>query len=132
LLARYLPPCLLVDEFNELIHCVGEARKLLTLPQGQPSSNLFQLLGSELSVPVSAALHRCRTRSETVVFNGIRIQMPGCEEELYQLKVESLEERNETLNLISFLKLSELEEPKVESIDYRPVENASSQIDTKN
>ena len=129
LLARYLPPGLLVVGFNELIHCIGDATKLLTLPQGQPSNNLFQLLSSELSVPVSAALHRCRKRSETVVFNGIRIQMPGCEEELYQLKVESLEERNETLNLISFLKLSELEAPKVETIDYRPVENASSQIE---
>ena len=129
LLNRYLPSSLLVDEYNELIHCIGDARKLLTLPEGQPTNNLFQLLGSDLSVPVSAALHRCRKQSETIAFNGVRIQMPGSEEELYQLKVESLEERSETLYLVSFSKLSELEVPAAKTFEFKPLENAGDQID---
>lgn len=129
LLNRYLPSSLLVDEYNELIHCVGDARKLLTLPEGRPTSNLFQLLGSDLSVPVSAALNRCRKQSEAIVFNGVRILIPGNEEELYQLKVEALKERDETLYLVSFLRLSELEVAPVKTFEFQPVENAGEQID---
>ncbi len=129
LLNRYLPASLLLDEYNELVHCIGDARKLLTFPEGQPTKNVLHLLSKELNAPVSAALHRCRKNSETVTFKGVRIQLPGESLKLYQLRVESLEVRSEPLYLVSFLEMTELPPAQTESVEIEPLENAEEQID---
>ena len=139
LINRFVPPGLLVDEYNNLVHSIGDARQLLTFPEGKPTNNVLQLLGKELGVPVSAALHRCRKQSETVVFKGVRIVFPNQQEPQFcQLKVESLDEANEPLFLISFSEATEL--AKADQIDrqpelsatalaMQPLENATEQID---
>ena len=60
LLTKYVPPSLLVNDFNELMHCFGDARKLLTQPEGRPTTDILKMLDKDLSVAVSAALHRAK------------------------------------------------------------------------
>lgn len=130
LISRYVPPSLLVDEYNELVHCIGNARELLTFPEGKPTNNVLQLLSKELNVPVSAALHRCRRSGETVVFKGVRLQFPDKQEShLFQLQVESVDEDGENLFLISFTEMAEQPVRKTTELDFKPLENAEEQID---
>ena len=131
LINRYVPPSLLVDEFNEVVHCIGDARRLLTFPDGDPTNNVLQLLDKELTIPVSAALHRCKHGSETVAFKGVRVLFPGDQEPgLFTLQVESLKERNENLYLISFVQAAERPQLSKPEFEFKPHENAEEQMET--
>ena len=128
LLNRYVPSGLLVDRDNDLVHCLGDARKLLTFPEGKPTNNVLQLLDRELSASVSAALHHCKKQAEAVVFNGL--QLPFAENEsVFQMKVESLEEKNETLFLISFSEIKNQPEADPKQVQYEPFPDGDEFVD---
>ena len=101
LLARHVPPSLLVNELNELIHCFGNARKLLTVPDGRPSSDVLKMLDSNLSISVSAALHRAKTEEKPVVYRGVRAEVAENDSRLFQVTVEPYKKKDQSLFLIS-------------------------------
>ena len=132
LINRYVPPSFLVDEYNELVHCIGNARQLLTFPEGKPTNNVLQLLEKELNVSVSAALHRCRKTSETVVLKGIRLNFPDDgdgESKLYQLQVESLGGKGESLYLISFVEMAQQPERPAVELKLKPSESSLEHLE---
>ena len=126
---RYVPPSLLVDGYNELIHSIGKARQLLTFPEGKPTNNVLQLLGQELSVPVSAALHRCRSSLETVVFKGVRVKFPGDEESrLLNVVVDPILEREETLFLVSFPE-TDSQQDEINEFEYDSIQSNGEEME---
>ena len=117
LLARHVPPSLLVNELHELIHCFGEARKLLTIPDGRPTTDVLKMLAKNLSISVSAALHRAKTEDKPVVYRGVRAAIGPNDERLFQVSVEPYVKKDQSLYLIS------LEEMEKVVQDDRIVEN---------
>ena len=101
LLAKHVPPSLLVSDSNELLHCFGVARKLLTPPEGKPSSNVLKMLEKDLSVSVSAALHRAKSEKKPVVYKGVRVNFGGDDTKLYRVTVEPYKKNEQSLFLIS-------------------------------
>ncbi|MBI1247595.1 PAS domain-containing protein [bacterium] len=71
LLAKYVPPSLLVNEFYELIHTFGEARKLLVQPQGRTTLDVSRMVEGDLQTAISAALHRANQKDEPVTFKSV-------------------------------------------------------------
>ena len=100
LLARYVPPSLLVTEFHELVHCFGDARKLLTIPEGKSTANILKMLEKNLSIAVSAALHRSQLTDKQVVFKGVRASIDEMEK-LFDVSVEPYPNPEQTLFLVS-------------------------------
>ena len=100
LLARHVPPSILVDESDDLVHCFGNARKLLTLPEGKSTKNVLKMLENDLSVSVNAALHRAKSESVPVVFNGVRVKIDDVQR-LFQVRVEPYNKQDQSLYLIS-------------------------------
>ena len=132
LINRYVPPSLLVNEYNELIQCIGNARQLLTFPEGKPTNNVLQLLEKELNVSVSAALHRCRKNSETVVLKGIRLDFDSAgdeESKLHQLQVEKLGGKDESLYLISFVEMAQSSEQPPVELKLKPSESSQEHLE---
>jgi two-component system CheB/CheR fusion protein len=117
LLAKHVPPSLLVDEYNELVHCFGNARKLLTMPEGKPSTDILKMLDKNLSISVSAALHRAKTEGKEVLHNGVRTAGPDGEQRLLKVTVEPYQKKEQSLFLIS------LEEMEPVVAEDRIVEN---------
>ncbi|MEZ6102254.1 MAG: chemotaxis protein CheB [Pirellulaceae bacterium] len=76
LLARYVPPGLLVNEYYELVHTFGEARKLLTQPTGRPTLEIGKLVEGELRTAMMAALHRANHTKTAVTFRNIPAETP--------------------------------------------------------
>lgn len=71
LLAKYVPPSLLVNEFYELIHTFGDARKLLVQPSGRTTLDVSRMMEGDLQTALTAALHRANQKDEPVTFKNV-------------------------------------------------------------
>ena len=129
LLARHVPPSLLVNELNELIHCFGDARKLLTVPNGRPTTDVLKMLGQNLSISVSAALHRAKTEDKQVVYRGVRVNIDKEDQRLFQVSVEPYTKKDQSLYLISLEEMEKVvpEDRIVE--DFKAPKHSNDRID---
>lgn len=111
LLARHVPPSLLINEFHELVHCFGDARKLLSPPEGKPSNDIVKMLDKGLSVAVSAALHRAKQEDVPVTYNSVRVVSEDDNESdrLFRVTVEPYQRAKQSLFLVS-----------LESVNWKP------------
>jgi two-component system CheB/CheR fusion protein len=109
LLAKHVPPSLLVDEFNELVHCFGAARKLLSPPEGKPCNDVLKMLEKDLSVAVSSALHRAKHEDVPVIYKGIRVSISENDQRLYRVTVEPYKKADHSLFLVSLEETEKVE-----------------------
>jgi len=86
LLARYMPPSLLVSPDREVLHVFGGASRYLHVKDGRPSSDLLEVLIPALKLPLAGALQRVRKAGEPITFTGVEV-----EEERLRLRVEPVE-----------------------------------------
>jgi two-component system, chemotaxis family, CheB/CheR fusion protein len=75
LLARYVPPSLLLNERHELVHSFGDARKYLQVPEGKATTDLLKMLDNQLRIAVSSALHQATKSLTPVVYSGVRTKL---------------------------------------------------------
>lgn len=107
LLSRHVPPSLMVDERNELVHCFGNARKLLSPPEGKPSNDILKMLDSELSNAVNMALHRARKEAKPVVYRGVRVAHEDGAVKLFRVSVEPYRKSDRSMYLIMLERLDD-------------------------
>lgn len=101
LLSEYVPPSLLVNEFHELVHTFGDARRLLEVPAGKPTTEVLKLVPNELRMALSSALHKASQEDRPVTYSGLRVSKPDVEG-LYRLRVEPYRRGPDRLSLIIF------------------------------
>ena len=58
LLEQFMPPSFLVDEHHRIIQVFGGAGKYLSVNDGQMSSNLLGMIGSDLKLAIGGAIQR--------------------------------------------------------------------------
>ena len=73
LLEELLPATIVIDTGNELRHSFGDCSKILTIPVGKSTLDIFLLLRNDLKIAVSTALKECREREEKVIYDGIPV-----------------------------------------------------------
>ncbi|MFG0267506.1 MAG: chemotaxis protein CheB [Rhodopirellula sp. JB055] len=101
LLTKHVPPSLMVNDFNEVIHTFGDARKLLVQPEGRPSLDVLKMLCLELRTATSAALHRAKQKGIPAIFDGIRVPSDdGTPDRIYKITVEPYKKSSQSLYLI--------------------------------
>ena len=129
LLAKHVPPSLLINELHELVHCFGDARKLLTPPEGRHTNDILKMLDKNLGVSVSAALHRAKTEGVPVVYRGVRVQLRDDQESLYQVTAEPYHKRGQTLFLISLEEMEKVVPDDRIVEDFHSNEHSSDRIE---
>ena len=129
LLAKHVPPSLLINEFNELVHCFGDARKLLSPPEGKPTKDILKMLDNDLSISVNAALHRAKTESTSVVFKGVRVKFGGDDQRLFQVTVEPYNKRDQSLFLISLVETEKVLDEDIVVENFQPNDISSERVD---
>lgn len=77
LLGRYVPPSLLLNEHQELVHSFGDARKYLQVPEGKATTDVLKMLDNSLRIAVSSALHQAAKTNKPVVYSGVRFTIDG-------------------------------------------------------
>jgi len=112
LLDKFVPPSLLVNERFELMHVFGDAGKFLERRAGRASLDVLSLVGGELRIALSTALHRAAGENRQVVYNGVHVRDDGVDRSA-RLSVEPLQRPGEpVMYLISF---QSREEPRLVS-----------------
>ncbi len=93
LVGEYGPPSLLVDERHQLLYTFPGASRYLRTRDGEPSSDLLDLVSPELRVALAGAIQRCARQQTAVTFTGVRVEANhGQDEQLVRLVVKPLAE----------------------------------------
>ena len=127
LLAKHVPPSLIINDLNELIHSFGEARKFLVQPEGSPTLDALKMMPTELKTAVSAALHRVRQHGEPVAFNSVKFQLDD-QQHACRVRVEQYGRTNNALYLICIEPVSPPEEITTPGEDYRVEEYSGERV----
>ena len=90
LLHRHAPPGFLVDSSGLLLHCFGDAGRLLLSPEGRIENNLLSRTTGDLRLALSTLLTRALRAPGPVEAHGVRIGDPGASGELVDLVAEAV------------------------------------------
>jgi two-component system CheB/CheR fusion protein len=99
LLARHMPPGVLVNEQREVIHMFGGVGKYLSLADGRPTSNLLELVSGDLKLTLTGALQRVTKSGEAVSYKRVRVQSDSGEK-FVQLDVSPLRKRGSGMKYV--------------------------------
>jgi two-component system CheB/CheR fusion protein len=77
LIAEHVPPCLVVDEANEVLHLLGPVGQYLEPAPGAFSRDLFRLLPAGLSAAVASALKKAARVKGEFIYDNVRCQLGG-------------------------------------------------------
>jgi two-component system, chemotaxis family, CheB/CheR fusion protein len=76
LLSEFIPPSVIVDSTDSVVHTIHNVSRFAALPPGQVSLNLMQMVPKELSVIVSSLLRRLRRSPEVRQLQFDTIALP--------------------------------------------------------
>ena len=93
LLGSFMPPGILVDEKNIVLHVFGSATDFLSYRTGRPSENILELLPNELSPVVQAGLKRAMVEGKPAVFPGIEATLDSGSVERFNVTVMGVHSR---------------------------------------
>lgn len=127
LLARHVPPSIIINEFHELVHTFGDARKILMQPEGRPTLDALKMMSGELRTAVSAALHRAKSEDTPVVFKGIRVGS-GDDGRMYRITVEPYRRANQSMYLICIEEMQQASKPDAIVQDFKINEFSNERI----
>ncbi|MBL9137003.1 MAG: PAS domain-containing protein [Verrucomicrobiales bacterium] len=77
LIAEHVPPCLVVDEANEVLHLLGPVGQYLEPAPGAFSRDLFRLLPAGLSAAVASALKKAARAKGEFIYDNVRCHLGG-------------------------------------------------------
>ncbi len=74
LLSEYVPPSVILDENYNIVHTIHNVSKFLTLPVGQVSLNILNMLPEKQGALVSSLLRKAKKKNQQVVYESIRFE----------------------------------------------------------
>jgi two-component system CheB/CheR fusion protein len=72
-LETLLPPCILVNEKNELVHSYGDCTDYISIPSGGVTLDIFSLIRNDLKIALSTALREARSSNDRVIYNDVPV-----------------------------------------------------------
>jgi two-component system CheB/CheR fusion protein len=112
LLEEHMPPGLLVTDRRQLVHAFGGAGQYFRHRDGRPTTDILDLLDSDLKLALAGALQRAAKDQAPVVYRGVRVQTAKGEE-LLKVSVKPIFNRHSNLThlFISLERIGELAAP---------------------
>ena len=78
LVEQVMPPCVVVDQNQMVVHAFGDIKSYLEAPVGyRVNLNILNMTRQELSLPLSTALHRTLQNQEEVTYQNIKLKDNG-------------------------------------------------------
>lgn len=133
LLARYVPPAVLLNSRREVVHVFGGATEFLHFKPGRATADALDLVGPEVKTAVSGAIQKASKELAPVAYSGVRIDTPHGPRQ-FKLGVVPLLDRNQSLThlLVTFDSVqapsAAMEQPEAEPVDMEDV--SRQRIDT--
>lgn len=73
-LEHHLPPTVVLDEKNDVIHFFGAYEEFLHIGKGKASFQIFSLMDDDLSLVVSTGLNTCRNEKTDITYTDVVVQ----------------------------------------------------------
>ena len=115
LLSEFVPPSVIIDENYTIVHTINNANKFLTIPQGQMSLNILNMLPAELGTMVSSLLRRARKNQQEVVYENIRLDGENSPEVSVSGRMLTDKKTKEIYFILSFKEKEKEEQVTVET-----------------
>ncbi len=77
LLNQYMPPSFVLNEELDLLHCFGEARQLLQVPEGRSTLNVCRMLPPELAAAIGLLVSQQKTNRADGYLGQVAVQFKG-------------------------------------------------------
>ncbi|MFP4449071.1 MAG: CheR family methyltransferase [Bacteroidales bacterium] len=74
LLSDYVPPSVILDENYNIVHTIHNINNFITLPVGQVSLNILDMLPESHSAMVSSLLRKAKKQEATVVYENLKFE----------------------------------------------------------
>ncbi|MBA3392856.1 MAG: PAS domain-containing protein [Deltaproteobacteria bacterium] len=109
LLEDYMPPSLLVNDRNELLHAFGGASRFLKPRDGRQGNEILDQVDEDLRLVLAGGLRRALLSATPIIFKNLKLRING-EEVVHDISLRRVVTRNtEVANiLISFITLKNL------------------------
>lgn len=116
LLERFMPPCIIVDDKNDLVYVYGDCHKFISFPVGKVTHALFDIITESLRVPVSTILREARVNKKMMQYTKV----PSDRDIMINLTALPLAENNDRPDCLYALILNELQDtaPISDAIPY--------------
>lgn len=101
LLNHYMPPSLVLNEELELLHCFGDARKLLKVPEGKSTLNVCRMLPAELSAAVGLLVSQQKNNRAEGFLAQVAIQFND-QPRKCNLRAQSCEKNGRKYYIVTF------------------------------
>ena len=111
LLSRYMPPAVLIDEANQIVHSYGHAGAYFSYPSGKATLNILNLIRPELQADLYAALRFVDNYRKTNKRRGLKLKRPDGSDSVLNLIVYPLSqpESHKFLKVIIFEEETDLQ-----------------------
>ena len=76
-LERFLPPSVVIDSDDNVVHFFGNYSDYLHLAPGKATLNLFSMLDNDLKLVASTGLSRCRNEHKPMTYTEIAVDTPS-------------------------------------------------------
>ncbi len=120
ILEEHMPPSLLVDENRALVQSFGGASRYLRHRDGRLSTDLLDMVDTDLRMALAGALQRACKDAAPIVYKGLRVQLADGQQ-LVNLTVKPVRNRRSgrLYALVSIEQRNEAARPDATEIDFR-------------
>ncbi|WP_088834108.1 CheR family methyltransferase [Paenibacillus tyrfis] len=70
---EHMPPCMVIDENNEVIHLSGNVNPYVTLAKGRPSWNIYKIVEAHLAVAIVTAMQKVRKEKRALYYKNMKV-----------------------------------------------------------
>ena len=69
--SEFMPPAVVVDDDNRVLHVFGDASEFLSVPSGRADMDLLRMLAGPMRVVAGTALHKARAEGARITFRNV-------------------------------------------------------------
>ncbi|MFN0221392.1 PAS domain-containing protein [Paenibacillus sp. KR2-11] len=70
---EHMPPCMVIDDNNEVLHLSGNINPYLVLARGKPSWSIYKMVEAHLAVAIVTAAQKVRQEDRTICYHNIKV-----------------------------------------------------------
>jgi two-component system CheB/CheR fusion protein len=128
LLEEYMPASLLVDENRALVQSFGGASRYLRHRDGRVSTDLLDMVDTDLRMALSGALQRAYKDETPVVYRGLRVNTADGQR-IVNITVKPIRNRRSSrlYSLVSIEELIDSVRPNAREVDFRQASDEQMQ-----
>ncbi|MDQ1913167.1 CheR family methyltransferase [Paenibacillus sp. GD4] len=127
---EHMPPCMVIDENNDVIHLSGNVNPYLVLARGKPSWNIYKMVEAHLAVAIVTAIQRVRKEKKVIHYKDIKANQ-GEQSSYLNLVVKPFTLRNKKFDKLVLVQFEEADRPiselPVKIVDSFDIENNVNQ-----